>query len=193
MVRSATKAQINFEAYRSLALSYVMEGICRDKSVTTPIDSEVEDVAKVLTLMGEWSYGLDGALGDIIQTLNSTEHTLTNEVVEVIENVESQKAIITWIIIIMLLFACGLFAGGCLAWFTPSSFQYFFCLQGWVILPLFMLTLCGSVVLASLCGMVLVLNSGKGDNYHNNVYYIVCQKMSLCSILTTFVYFVCNF
>ncbi len=113
----------------------------------------------VLNEIGGWSSQLEGQLKDVQNTIKMAEETYIEDANSVIDIVE-EYARIAWIMIPLLIFASILFVGGVLASFN-LRLKAFFCIQGWVILPLFVMSLALSVFLSCVCAFVLVLNAGK--------------------------------
>jgi hypothetical protein len=162
-------------------LSLLKDGICQDNTIITSIDNEISQVATVLRDMGDWSNVFEGALVDVQNTLQQAENVVSKEIIEVVDVVEGYMTI-SWIMIVMLIFASLLLIGELVAWCKPRSYRLsgLFCVLSWVILPLFMFSLALSVFLACLCGFVLVFNSGKCLYEVRWVYLI---KLCICYII----------
>jgi len=154
---SATEAQKNFEDSRIRTKSLLENGICQDPSKTTVADETIAVMTNVLDDIGDWSLLVEESLGDIQSTLERAEQTYVEDVYSGIDIVEDYASI-SWIMITMLIFAPILLIGLLLAVFG-LNLKPFFCIQGWVILPLFMMSLALSIFISCVCAIALVINS----------------------------------
>lgn len=110
--------------------------------------------------MGDWPSKSEVALTKVENALDTIERALSHDTFDiVIDTIEGNSAI-AWITITMLIFSSFVLVGLCLAWFGYRS-KCVSRTMGWILLPLFIASLCLSVFLLCTCGMIIVFNSGK--------------------------------
>ena len=136
-------------------------GICQsigEDGTLDAIDSTIEDVILILNDIG--SFEKD----EMILLKEMLEETFSNTEAQVLGSLESAESYERWLpayTVPMLVMGCLLVLGATLSWFMPTVNKWFFILQTWVTLPLLILTVIGSVLIASGLGPVLIANSGK--------------------------------
>jgi hypothetical protein len=122
------------------------------------IDRTIENLIIILNDIGNFEKDEMTSLKDTI------EETVASSELRVMDTLDSAETYERWLpayTVPMLVMGILLVAGAALSWFLPTTNTQFFVLQTWITLPLLIITIVGSVILAATLGPVLIANSGK--------------------------------
>ena len=157
MIESADESII----IRDSLIGNLEKGICNAVGKTgdlESIDSAIESLIVALENIGNFE---KDEMISLKETINDTIKISEQNVMDSLDSAETYERWLPAYTIPMLVMGILLVLGAILSWFYPKVNKQFFVLQTWVTLPLLVITIVGSVIIAAVLGPVLIANSGK--------------------------------
>lgn len=146
---------------RDSVVDVIEGGVCSsfDSGNGEPIDvdTNAQKVVEVLTDLNDFT---NGELIDIRENFSTQFEAIESEVNYYID-LAQEYAKTSYYAIGVICLSALLYIGAYLAWFGQGciSLKSYFCLQTWVILPLYLLSLVATAIFTSAIGTALVVNS----------------------------------
>ena len=122
------------------------------------VDNKIQKLIILLDAVGNFERN------EMEAVKNTIEETYTSVENMVLDTLDSGGAYDRWLplyTIPMMIMGCLLLLGSLLSWFAPKTSKRFFVLQTWITLPLLMITIVVSVIIAGVLAPTLIVNSGK--------------------------------
>lgn len=147
---------------RDQVVAIVENGVCSsfDSGNGEPIDVDVQ-AKKVVDVLTDLSDFTNGELIDIRENFSTQFQAIESEVNYYID-LAQEYAKTSYYAIGVISLSALLYIGAYMAWFGQGciSLKSYFCLQTWVILPLYFLSLVATAIFTSAIGSALIVNSG---------------------------------
>ena len=160
----------------------IENGVCEAVGKTgnfDAVDEKIQDVINLLDDVGEFERG------EMEAVKNTIEEAYTSVENMILDTLDAGGTYDRWLplyTIPMMIIGCLLVLGSLLSWFAPKTSKRFFVLQTWITLPLLMLTIVVSIIIAGVIAPALIVNSGK--SWHNKVQLSNMYKKLISAILT---------
>jgi len=147
---------------RNFLVELIDDGVCSSFSAgngdSIEIDSQAQEVVDVLTDLNDFT---SDELIEIRDTFATEFNSLESEVLVIVDDSERYASISYYAIGIVVLSSI-LYLGAYMAWFAPQVFttlKGYFCVQTWIILPVYFLMLIATAIITAALGVTLVVIS----------------------------------
>ena len=147
---------------RDNLVQMMADGVCSsfDGGNGDPIDVDTQ-VQKAVDLLTDLSDFTGGELTSIHDNFSSQFEIIDEDVTNILDSAQDYSRVSYYAIGVISLSSI-MYLGAYLAWFGPQQclpMKGYFCLQTWIVVPLYFLTLIITAILTAAIGTALVVNS----------------------------------
>ncbi len=155
-------AGIDTTPVRDDLVQMIDDGVCNSfdggNGDPVPVDSTVQTAVTILTDLSDFT---QGPLTDIKDNFATQFVAIEADVTNYIDQAQDYGRVSYYALAIIIISSL-LYVGAYIAWFAPKlcAFKAYFCLQTWIVLPIFFVTLILTAFFTAAIGTALVVNSG---------------------------------